>query len=69
MSWAHSGLVTRYSSVRRSRSDFSDMVPNREPYHVMNAVVLIFILALDFLLRVPFQNTDAGGKTLPPAAG
>ena len=30
---------------------FSDMVPNREPYHVMNAVVLIFILALDFLLR------------------
>ena len=36
---------------------FSDMVPNREPYHVMNAVVLIFILALDFLLRVPFQKT------------
>lgn len=35
---------------------FSDMVPNREPYHVMNAVVLIFILALDFLLRVPFQK-------------
>lgn len=48
---------------------FADMVPNREPYHVMNAVVLIFILALDFLLRVPFQNTDAGGKALPPAAG
>lgn len=36
---------------------FADMVPNREPYHVMNAVVLIFILALDFLLRVPFQKT------------
>ena len=36
---------------------FSDMVPNREPYHVMNGVVLIFILALDFLLRVPFQKT------------
>ena len=36
---------------------FSDMVPNREPYHVMNAVVLIFILALDFLLRVPLQKT------------
>lgn len=36
---------------------FSDMVPNREPYHVMNAVVLIFILALDFLMRVPFQKT------------
>ena len=36
---------------------FSDMVPNREPYHVMNAVVLIFILALDFLLRVPSQKT------------
>lgn len=35
---------------------FADMVPNREPYHVMNAVVLIFILALDFLLRVPFQK-------------
>ena len=28
-----------------------------EPYHVMNGVVLIFILALDFLLRVPFQKT------------
>lgn len=36
---------------------FADMVPNREPYHVMNAVVLIFILALDFMLRVPFQKT------------
>ena len=36
---------------------FSNMVPNREPYHVMNAVVLIFILALDFLLRVPLQKT------------
>lgn len=36
---------------------FADMVPNREPYHVMNAVVLIFILAIDFLLRVPFQKT------------
>lgn len=36
---------------------FPDMVPNREPYHVMNAVALIFILALDFLLRVPFQKT------------
>lgn len=33
------------------------MVPNREPYHVMNAVALIFILALDFLLRIPFQKT------------
>lgn len=42
-------------SVRHSRS-VSDMVPNREPYHVMNAVVLIFILALDFLLRVPLQK-------------
>ena len=38
---------------------FSDMVPNREPYHVMNGVVLIFILALDFLLRVPFQKTPS----------
>lgn len=36
---------------------FSDMVPNREPYHVMNAVALVFILALDFVLRVPFQKT------------
>lgn len=36
---------------------FADMVPNREPYHVMNATVLFFILALDFLLRVPFQKT------------
>ena len=36
---------------------FADMVPNREPYHVMNAVALIFILALDFLLRIPFQKT------------
>lgn len=36
---------------------FTDMAPNREPYHVMNAVVLIFILAVDFLLRVPFQKT------------
>ena len=35
---------------------FADMVPNREPYHVMNAVALIFILALDFLLRIPFQK-------------
>lgn len=36
---------------------FTDMVPNREPYHVMNAVALIFILAIDFLLRVPLQKT------------
>lgn len=36
---------------------FSDMVPNREPYHVMNAVVLIIILVLDFILRLPFQKT------------
>ena len=36
---------------------FADMVPNREPYHVMNAVALIFILALDFLLRIPFHKT------------
>lgn len=35
----------------------ADMVPNREPYDVMNAAVLIFILALDFLLRIPFQKT------------
>ena len=36
---------------------FADMVPNLEPYHVMNSVVLIFILAIDFMLRVPFQKT------------
>ena len=36
---------------------FANMVPNREPYHVMNGVILIFILALDFLLRIPFQKT------------
>lgn len=36
---------------------FADMVPNREPYHVMNAAALIFILALDFILRIPFQKT------------
>lgn len=36
---------------------FADMVPNREPYHVMNAVALFFILAMDFMLRIPFQKT------------
>lgn len=36
---------------------FKDMVPNWEPYHVMNAIVLPFILMADFLLRFPFQNT------------
>lgn len=35
----------------------ADIAPNREPYQTMNAVILIFILALDFLLRVPFQKT------------
>lgn len=36
---------------------FADMVPNREPYHVMNAVALVFILAIDFMLRIPLQKT------------
>lgn len=36
---------------------FPDMVPNREPYHVMNGIVLIIILALDFMMRFPFQKT------------
>ncbi|WP_125040473.1 DUF5687 family protein [Bacteroides faecalis] len=38
-------------------SSFTNMVPNWEPYHVMNGIALIFILALDFLLRIPFQKT------------
>lgn len=38
-------------------SSFSDMVPNREPYHVMNGIVLIVILVIDFLLRIPIQKT------------
>ncbi len=36
---------------------FQDMVPNREPYHVMNGGALIIILILDFIIRFPFQNT------------
>ena len=36
---------------------FADMVPNREPYHVMNSIVLIIILAIDFMMRFPFQKT------------
>ncbi len=36
---------------------FADIAPNREPYHVMNGVALLIILAIDFLLRVPFQKT------------
>ena len=36
---------------------FRDMVPNWEPYHVMNGGVLIVILILDFILRFPFQKT------------
>lgn len=36
---------------------FADMAPNREPYQVMNAGALVFILAIDFLLRIPFQKT------------
>lgn len=36
---------------------FADMVPNREPYHVMNAFALVFILAIDFMLRIPLQKT------------
>lgn len=36
---------------------FKDMVPNWEPYHVMDAIVLPFLLTADFLLRFPFQKT------------
>ena len=36
---------------------FAEVTPNREPYHVMNSVVLIFVLIIDFLMRFPFQNT------------
>lgn len=36
---------------------FAETAPNREPYDTMNAVVLIFVLMLDFMLRFPFQNT------------
>ncbi len=35
---------------------FAEMVPSMEPYHVMNKG-LIFVLALDFLMRFPFQKT------------
>lgn len=36
-----------------------------EPYHILNSG-LVFILALDFILRFPLQKTpDTGGKTLP----
>lgn len=35
---------------------FAGMVPDQEPYHVMNSTALIAILTLDFLLRFPFQN-------------
>ena len=57
MSWLHFGPATLYFFGTTFAFGFSNMVPNREPYHVMNAVVLIFILALDFLLRVPLQKT------------
>jgi len=36
---------------------FPQMFPSREPYHVMNAAVLLVVLAIDFLLRIPFQKT------------
>lgn len=36
---------------------FSEGIPNREPYHVMSAAGLIFVLIIDFLLRFPFQTT------------
>lgn len=35
---------------------FQESAPNMEPYHVLNSG-LIFVLALDFLLRFPFQTT------------
>lgn len=38
-------------------TSFTNMVPNREPYHVLNGFALIIILVLDFLLRIPFQKT------------
>ena len=46
---------------------FSDMVPNREPYHVMNAVVYPGT-GLPVACSVT-KNTDTGGKALPPVAG
>lgn len=35
---------------------FRESAPNMEPYHILNSG-LIFVLALDFLMRFPFQST------------
>lgn len=35
---------------------FADAAPNMEPYHLLNSG-LAFVLALDFLIRFPFQST------------
>lgn len=35
---------------------FASVAPNMEPYHILNSG-LIFVLALDFLIRFPFQQT------------
>lgn len=35
---------------------FKESAPNMEPYHILNSG-LIFVLALDFLMRFPFQST------------
>lgn len=35
---------------------FADAAPNMEPYHLLNSG-LVFVLALDFLIRFPFQST------------
>lgn len=35
---------------------FTETSPNMEPYHIMNSG-LLFVLALDFVMRFPFQKT------------
>lgn len=35
---------------------FANAAPNMEPYHVMNSG-LIIVLAIDFMIRIPFQTT------------
>lgn len=35
---------------------FGEMFPNREPYHVMNGSILLFILMIDMLIRIPLKT-------------
>ena len=65
MSWLHFGPATLYFFGTTFAFGFSNMVPNREPYHVMNAVVLIFYSGTGFPVACSVtKNTDTGGKNL-----